>query len=160
MSLTLDLDALLATITATASAISGIRTAFDHDAWPDAPPGMFNQSQALHLTGFPEEGQGWRYIPRGMDLSEYEIEIPLYTVVIAAAQVKRSRKWAAPYIDRYRAAFDTRTSILGVGTGNTGSLLYTGGRVVRQIPDWDGYTGFYMLRHSLTAHVKGAVDRG
>lgn len=160
MALTLDLDALLATITTTAAGISGIRTAFDYDEWPDAPPGMFNQAQALHLTGFPEEGQGWRYIPRGMDLSEYEIEIPLYTVVIAAAQVKRSRKWAAPYIDAYRAAFDTRTSILGVGTGNTGSLLYVGGRVVRQIPDWDGYTGFYMLRHSLMAHVKGAVERG
>lgn len=159
MSLTLDLDALLATITTTARAISGIRTAFDHDEWPDAPPGMFNEEEALHLTGFPEEGQGWRYIPRGMDLSEYEIEIPLYTVVIPAAKVKRSRQWAAPYIDRYRAAFDTRTSILGVGTGNTGSLLYVGGRVVRTIPDWSGYDGFYMLRHSLMAHVKGAVSR-
>jgi len=159
MSLTLDLDALLATITTTAGAITGIRTAFDYDEWPDAPPGMFNKEQALHLTGFPEEGQGWRYTVRGIDLSEYEIEIPLYTVVIAAAQVKRSRSWSAPYIDRYRAAFDTRSSILGVGTGNTGSLLYTGGRVVRAIPDWDGYAGFYMLRHSLMAHVKGAVDR-
>ena len=159
MALTLDLDALLATITTTARAISGIRSAIDYDEWPDAPSGMYNQDQALHLTGFPEEGQGWRYIVRGIDLSEYEIEIPLYTVVITAAQVKRSRKWAAPYIDRYRAAFDTRDSILGVGTGNTGSLLYAGGRVVRAIPDWDGYTGFYTLRHSLAAHIKGAVDR-
>ena len=160
MALTLDLDALLATITATASGISGIRSAIDYDAWPDAPSGMYNKDQALHLTGFPEEGQGWRYIPRGIDLSEYEIEIPLYTVIIPAAQVKRSRGWAAPYVDRYRAAFDTRTSILGVGTGNTGSLLYVGGRVVRQIPDWPGFTGWYMLRHSLMAHVKGSVDRG
>ena len=160
MALTLDLDALLATITGTASGIDGIRMALDHDEWPDAPSGMFNKDQALHLTGFPEEGQGWRYVARGIDLSEYEIEVPCYTVVIAAAQVKRSRQWAAPYIDRYRAAFDTRTSILGVGTGNTGSLLYVGGRVVRTIPDWDGYAGFYMLRHSLMAHVKGAVDRG
>jgi len=159
VSLTLDLDALLATITTTAGAITGIRSAIDYDEWPDAPSGMYNQEQALHLTGFPEEGQGWRYIVRGIDLSEYEIEVPLYTVVITAAQVKRSRKWAAPYIDRYRAAFDTRASILGVGTGNTGSLLYAGGRVVRAIPDWPGYDGCYMLRHSLQAHIKGAVDR-
>ena len=160
MTLSLDLDALLATITTTARAISGIRTAFDHDEWPDAPPGMFNQNQALHLTGFPEEGQGWRYEVRGIDLSEYEIEIPLYTVVISAAQVRRSRKWAAPYIDLYRTAFDTRASILGVGTGNTGSLLYAGGRVVRSIPDWEAYDTFYILRHSLQAHIKGSVDRG
>src|SRR3990167_5925589 len=160
MSLTLDLDALLATITTTAEGISGIRTAFDYDAWPDAPPGMFNKEQALHLTGFPEEGQGWTYVVRGIDLSEYEIELVCYTVVIPAAQIKRSRSWAAPYIDRYRAAFDTRASILGVGTGNTGSLLYAGGRVVRQIPDWPGYDQFFMLRHSLAAHIKGSVDRG
>ena len=159
MALTLDLDALLATITATAADITGIRTAFDYDEWPDSPPGMFNREAALHLTGFPEEGSGWNYLVRGMDLSEYEIEIPLYTVVIPAAQIKRSRSWAGPYIDRYRAAFDTRASILGVGTGNTGSLLYTGGRIVRSIADWPAYDGFYMLRHTLMAHVKGGVDR-
>jgi len=34
-----------------------------------------------------------------------------------------------------------------------------GGRVVRSIPDWDAYTNYYMLRHSLMAHVKGAVSR-
>ena len=160
MTLSLDLDALLATITTTARAISGIRTAFDHDEWPDAPPGMFNQNQALHLTGFPEEGQGWRYEVRGIDLSEWEFTVPLYTVVIAAAQVKRSRKWAAPYLDRYRLAFDTRTSILNVGAGNTGVVLYDGASVARSIPDWDGYNGFFMLRHRLNCHVKGAVDRG
>lgn len=159
MALLLDLDGLLATITTTARAITGIRTAFDHDQWPNSPPGMFTQNSALHLTGFPEEGNGWQYVLQGMDLSEYVIEIPLYTVVIAAAQVMRSRQWTAPYIDRYRAAFDTRASILGLGSGNTGSLIYAGGRVVRQIPDWSGYDGFYMLRHVLTAHVKGAVSR-
>lgn len=159
MALTLDIDALLATVTTTARAITGIRTAFDYDGWPDSPPGMFNREAALHLTGFPEEGQGWTYLVRGIDLSEYELEIPLYTVVITAAQVKRSRNWAAPYIDRYRAAFDTRASILAVGSGNTGSILYTGGRVVRSIPDWPGYDGAYTLRHTLMAHVKGAVDR-
>jgi hypothetical protein len=159
MALTLDLTTLLATITTTARGITGIRTAFDHFQWIETPPGMFTQGAALHLTGFPEEGQGWTYTPLGIDLSEYIVSIPLYTVVISAAQVKRSRQWAAPYIDRYRAAFDTRASILGVGTGNTGSLLYTGGRVVRTIPDWPGYDGCYMLRHQLEAHVKGAVAR-
>ena len=156
MALSLDLDALLAGITTTASAISGIRTAFDHDQWPDSPPGMFNREQALHLTGFPES---WRYLARGMDLSEYELEIPLYTVVMVAAQVRRSRQWAAPYIDRYRAAFDTRAAILSVGSGNTGSTMYAGGAVVRAIPDWEGYDGAYILRHVLVAHVKGSVDR-
>ena len=159
MTLSLDLDTLLAGVTTTARAITGIRTAFDYDEWPDSPPGLFNKDQALHLTGFPEEGDGFRYIPRGTDLSEYEFTVPLYTVVIEAAKVKRSRGWAAPYLDRYRAAFDTRTNILAVGTGNTGSVLYMGATVVRSIPDWDGYTNFYMLRHRLTAHVKGAVSR-
>ena len=159
MALTLDMDALLEDITTVARAISGIRTAYDYDEWPDSPPGMFNKDQALHLTGFPEEGDGWRYILRGVDLSEYEFTIPLYTVVVDAAKVKRSRGWVAPYVDRYRAAFDTRSTILSTGTGNTGSVIYTGATVVRSIPDWDAYTGFYMLRHELRHHVKGAVDR-
>lgn len=160
MALTLDLDTLLASVTTRARSITGIRTAYDYDEWPDAPPGMFNGEDALHLTGFPEEGDGWRYIPRGMDLSEYELEIPLYTVVIPAAKIKRSRGWAAPYIDRYRAKFDSADAIGDTGTGNTGSILYMGGNVVRSIPDWEGYDGFYILRHRLLAHVKGPVSRG
>lgn len=159
MALSLDLDALLEGITTRSRAITGIRAAYDYDEWPDSPPAIYNREQALHLTGFPEEGDGWRYILRGIDLSEYELTIPLYTVVVDAAKVKRSRGWAAPYIDRYRAAFDTRAAILATGTGNTGSVVYLGGRVVRAIADWDGYTGFYILRHELRAHVKGSVDR-
>jgi hypothetical protein len=159
MALTLDLDAILADITAVAADITGIRQAFDYDRWPDSPPGMFSSNAALHLTGFPEEGDGWRYTPRGIDLSEYELTIPLYTVVVDAAKVKRSRGWAGPFIDRYRVAFDTRTRILATGTGNTGSVMYTGGQIVRSIPDWPGYDGFYILRHRLELHVKGAVDR-
>ena len=159
MTLSLDLDTLLASVTTTARTISGIRTAFDYDEWPDSPPGMFNQNAALHLTGFLEEGDGVRYIPRGIDLSEYEFTVPMYTVVIEAAKVKRSRGWAAPYVDRYRAAFDTRTKILDTGSGNTGSVLYGGATVVRGIADWPGYDGFYILRHRLTFHVKGAVER-
>lgn len=160
MSLSLDLDAILADITTAARAITGIRVAFDYDEWPDALPAMPSQNAAYHLTGFPEEGDGWRYTPRGSDLSEYEFTIPLYTIVVDAARVRRSRGWAGPYIDRYRAAFDTRTRILSTGTGNTGSVLYLGGRVVRSIPDWPEYDGHYMLRHELRHHVKGAVDRG
>jgi len=159
MTLSLDLDTILAGITTTARAIDGIRTAYDYDEWPDSPPGLSNREAALHLTGFPEEGDGWRYLLRGIDLSEYEFTVPLYTVVVEAAKVRRSRGWAAPYVDRYRAAFDTRAAILSVGSGNTGSSLYDGATVVRAIPDWDGYSGFYMLRHRLILHVKGSVDR-
>lgn len=159
MSLTVGIDALLARITARAAAITGIRAAFDYDEWPDSPPALPREDQAYHLTGFLEEGDGWRYIPRGSDLSEYEFTVPLYTVVIDAAKVKRSRNWVEQYIDSYRTAFDSRAAILDVGSGNTGSLLYLGGRVVRSIPDWPGYDGFYMLRHELRCHVKGAVSR-
>lgn len=159
MALTLDLDALLASVTTTARTISGIRTAFDYDEWPDSPPAMFVKNAALHLTGFPEEGDGWRYILRGTDLSEYEMTVPMYTVVVEAAKVRRSRGWAAPYVDRYRVAFDTRTKILDVGSGNTGSVLYDGATVVRSIADWAAYEGFYMLRHRLVFHVKGTVSR-
>ena len=160
MALSLDLDTLLASVTTTARTITGIRTAFDYDEWPDSPPGLFNKDAALHLTGFPEEGDGWRYRILGSDLSEYEFTVPLYTVVVEAAKVKRSRGWAAPYVDRYRVKFDTRTKILDVGTGNTGSVLYDGATVVRSIADWAGYTGFYTLRHRLAFHVKGVADRG
>ncbi len=160
MALLLDMDGLLAAITSNARGITGIRTAFDHDEWPDRPPGMYGSEAALHLTSFPEEGSGWTYLARGMDLSEYEIEIPVYTLVVTSAKARRSRQWMAPFIDRYRTAFDTRASILNLGAGNTGSLLYVSGRVVRSIPDWPEYDGFYMLRHTLVAHVKGSVDRG
>lgn len=156
MTLSLDMDTLLASITSTASGITGVRKAYDYDEWPDSPPALYGNNQALHLTGFPED---WRYIARGMDLSEYEFVVPMYTLVLESAKMKRSRSWVAPFIDRYRAAFDTRTSILAVGTGNTGSMLYDGASVVHSITDWEDYDGHYMLRHRLACHVKGAVDR-
>lgn len=159
MTLSLDMDTLLASITTRARAISGVRTAFDYDEWPDSPPAIYSRDQALHLTSWPEEGDGWRYVPRGTDLSEYEFTVPLYTLVVPAAKIKRSRAWMGPYVDRYRAAFDTRASILTVGSGNTGSSLYMGARIVRRIPDWPGFDDFYMLRHELALHVKGAVSR-
>jgi hypothetical protein len=37
MTLALDLDTLLAGVTTTARAITGIRLAYDHDEWPDSP---------------------------------------------------------------------------------------------------------------------------
>ena len=114
---------------------------------------MFNRNQAMHLTGYPEEGDGWRYIVRGMDMDEYELLIPLYTVVISAAQVRRSRAWVAQYLDSYPAMF--RANLLLSGGITSGSALYRGGRVVRSIPDWPGYEGFYILRHELELHVKG-----
>lgn len=157
MSLALNMDSLLAGITTVSRAITGVRLAYDYDEWPDSPPGLFNKDQALHLTGFPE--RGWDYHPQP-GLSWYSFDVPLYTVVIESAKVRRSRGWAAPYIDRYRIAFDTRTNILSVGTGNTGSVDYAGALIVRDIPDWPDYTGFYMLRHVLSCRIKGAVDRG
>ena len=155
MTLTLDLDTVLSNITTLAGGISGIRHAYNYDAWPDSPPGMFNRNQAMHLTGFLEEGDGWRHVPRGMDMTEFELTIPLYTIVIAAAQVKRSRSWVAQYIDSYPALF--RANMLLSGAIPNGSAIYRGGRVVRRIPDWPGYDDFYMLRHELEIHSKGHV---
>ena len=153
MTLTLDLDTILTNITTLAGQISGIRHAYNYDAWPESPPGLFNRDQAMHLTGYPEEGDGWRYIVRGSDLSEFEMTIPLYTVVIAAAQVKRSRAWVAQYLNSYPAKFRANMQLSGAITA--GSAVYRGGRVVRSIPDWAGYDGFYILRHELELHIKG-----
>ena len=157
MTLTLGLDTLLQNITTLCSGITGIRHAYNYDEWPDAPPGQYNRNQAMHLTGYPEEGDGWRYRLLGIDMDEFEIVVPLYTVVLHAAQVKRSRSWVTPYLAAYPALFAANMQLSGGIIA--GSAIYRGGRVVRAIPDWDGYTGFYMLRHSLMAHVKGAVDR-
>lgn len=153
MALTLGLDTLLQNITDLASGISGIRHAYNYDEWPDSPPGLFNLNQAMHLTGYPEEGDGWAYRLLGIDMDEYEIVIPLYTVVIAAAQVKRSRAWVAQYLDSYPAKY--RANMLLSGGITAGSAIYRGGRVVRSIPDWPGYDNFYILRHELELHVKG-----
>lgn len=159
MSLTLDLDALLSEVNTIAGAITGIRHAYNYDEWPDSPPGMFNREQAMHLTGFPEEGQGWVYRMLGIDMDEHEILVPMYTVVVSAAQVKRSRSWVVPYFHRYAAAFAIHDAISLGGQIDAGSAIYMGGRVVRGIPDWEGFSGFYMLRHELMLHVKGHVDR-
>lgn len=158
MTLAVDIDALLDAVNTVAAGVSGIRHAYDYDEWPDSPPGLFNKSQAMHLTGFPEEGDGWVVRSLGIDMDEVEILVPMYTVVLAAAQVRRSRSWVAPYPDRYRIAF--ADAILLNGAIAAGSAMYEGSTVVRAIPDWDGYDGFYMLRHRLRLHVKGHQTHG
>ena len=161
MTLTLDLDDLLERVTYRASLISGIRKAFDYDEWPDAPPALPAAESAYHLTGYLEEGNGAIYTDRGSDLSEWEVPIPLYTVVVDAARVKRSRGWTSPYPERYAAAFRTNMYLPMSGTYgiSAGGVRYLGCRIVRSIPDWPGYDGFYMLRHDLLLHTKGVVSK-
>lgn len=153
MTLDLGLDAMLQNVTNIASGVSGIRHAYNYDEWPDSPPGLFNKAQAMHLTSFPEEGDGWVVRHLGIDMDEVELVVPMYTVVLAAAQVKRSRSWVEPYIDRYRVIFAANMKLSGAITA--GNADYEGGQVVRSIPDWEGYDGFYMLRHRLRIHTKG-----
>lgn len=157
MTLSLNLDTLCQKVTDLAATITGIRHAYNYDEWPDSPPGMFSKENAMHLTGFLEEGDAARYTDRGSDLSEWEVTLPLYTVVIAAAQVKRSRGWMAPYPDRYLAKFAANMLLSGALT--SGAAIYGGCRIVRAIPDWSGYDGFYMLRHELLVHSKGVVTK-
>ena len=157
MTLSLDLDGLCQKVTDLAAGITGIRHAWNYDEWPDKPPGMFSKEGAMHLTGFLEDGATATYIDRGSDLSEWEVALPLYTVVVSAAQVRRSRGWMAPYPDRYLAKFAANMLLSGALT--SGAAIYGGCRVVRAIPDWPAYDGFYMLRHELLIHAKGVVAK-
>jgi len=157
MALTLDLDTLLDNITTIAATITGIRKAYSYDAWPDAPPGMFDAEAALHLTGLPgTDGTEVRYIVRGSDLSEYEIEVPLYTVVCSGAQIKRSARWIAPYFGRYPETFRVNLHLSGAITAGRFNLTQ-GSRIVRTIPNFPAYDDFFTLRHSGVIHTKGAV---
>lgn len=152
--MTLDIDAVLAAITSVAASITGIRKAFDYDERPDAPPGIHNDGHALHLTGCPgEDGTSVAYELVGPGFAQWTLEIPLYTVVADSAGTKRAAVWAAPFIARYPEAF--RASIQLSGT--VSSSIVTGSRIVRSIPDWPGYSGFYIARHILVAVKKGAV---
>jgi len=160
MTLSLDIDDLLARVTYRCGLITGIRKAFDYDEWPDSPPALPVANQAYHLTGYLEEGQGI-YTDRGSDLAEWELTIPLYTVVVDAARVRRSRGWTSPYPERYATAIRENDALPMSGTYgiDAGITLYQGFRVVRSIPDWPGYDGFYMLRHEIVIHTKGAVAK-
>ena len=156
MSLTLDLDALLQKVTDLSATITGIRHSRNYDDWPEAPPGLYNREQALHLTGFPEE-EPWVYRRLGIDMNEFEFVIPMYTVVLHPQQVKRNRSWVQPFFDRYPAKFATSIQLDGLIAA--GSALYTGGRVVRSIPEAPAFDGYYMLRHQLQIHYKGHVSQ-
>ena len=87
MTLSLDIDDLLERVTYRCSLMTGIRRAFDYDEWPDSPPALPAQNSAYHLTGYLEDGPGALYTDRGSDMSEWELTIPLYTVVVDAAKV-------------------------------------------------------------------------
>lgn len=166
MTFQLDIDDLLSRITHLASTIEGIRQAFDYDEWPESPPALPRENLAYHLTGYLEESPGLRYMhTRGTDLAEWEFTVPLYTVVVDSAKVKRSRGWTSPYPERYAEAFRNniylpKDGTYGIGPdagGSGGGVFYQGCRVVRSIPDWEGYDEFYMLRHELVVHTKGIV---
>lgn len=162
MTLSLDIDDLLSRVTSICSGITGIRKAFDYDAWPDSPPALPVANAAYHLTGYFEEGQGAIYTDGGSDLSIWRLNIPLYTVFVNSARTKRSRGWTAPFPERYADTIRENDALYVNGTyGITaGIAMYLGFRVVRAIPDWPGYTDFYMLRHELLIETKGAVAKG
>lgn len=157
MPFTLDADAILAGITTVARTITGIRTAYDYDAWPDAPPAIHADGQAIHLTGFPgEDGTGWSYRYGGSDLAIWTLRVPLYTVVADSATTPRARAWALPYVARYPEAY--RASLRLGGAITAGSVSFDeDATIVRAIPEFPGYDGFYIVRHVLTVVTKGGV---
>ena len=156
MTLSLSLDTQLQAITDLCRSITGISQASNYDEWPDSPPGLFNRAKAMHLTGYPEE-DAWSYRRLGIDMNEFELVVPLYTVVLSSAQIKRSRSWVEPYFDRYPALFAANMQLSGAITN--GVAMYTGGRIVRSIPNYDAFDGAYMIRHSLEIHSKGHVEQ-
>lgn len=154
----LDPAAILAAITTVGRSITGIRTAYDFDEWPDAPPAIHSQGQAVHLTGFPgEDGTDWGYALGGPDLAIWTLRVPLYTVVADSARTSRARAWALPYVARYAEAY--RASLRLGGTITSGGCSFDEpARIVRDLgEDWPGYDGFYIVRHVLTVVSKGAV---
>lgn len=158
MALVLNLDNILTQITTIASGITGIRQAFNYDEWPDVPPGLPNENYAYHFTALPGEvGGGVRYLLRGSDLHEYEIVVPLYTVVAPAAQIKRARLWAAPFFGRYPETYRDRLHLNSAISAGS-ALFEQPAVIVRDIPNYDGYEDFYILRHMLTVHTKGSAS--
>jgi hypothetical protein len=156
---TFNLDTLLTKITEVGAAITGVRAAFNYDEWPDSPPGMPNADQVYHLTSLPGEvGGGMREIIRGSDLSEYEIDVPIYVVIAPPAMYKRARAWARPFFQRYYDAY--RLQLHVKGSVASGAAMFTKPSiVVTKIPFFPGYDDFYTIRHILTVHAKGAATR-
>jgi len=156
--MTLDAEALLAAVTTIARTITGIRTAYDFDEWPEAPPAIQNAGHAIALTGFPgEDGTGWGYTLGGPDLAVWTLTVPLYTVVADSAMTRRARAWALPYVARYPEAYRAHIHLDGAIT--SGSCGFDDeARIVRTLgPDWPGYDGFYIVRHVLTIVAKMGV---
>lgn len=156
MALNLDLDNILTQVNSIATNITGIRQAFNYKDWPDSPPGMPTEGQAYHFTALPGEvGGGVRYFLRGSDLHEYELVVPLYTVVGPPGQIKRARYWAAPFYARYIEAYRDRLHLNGAITAGS-ALFQQPSIVVRNVPNFEGFEDFYILRHLLTVHTKGS----
>jgi hypothetical protein len=154
-----DLDACLQQITDIAAGITGIRSAFNYDEWPDAPPGMPNSEQVYHLTALPGEvGAGMREIERGSDLAEYEIDVPLYVVIAPPAMYKRARAWARPFFTRYYDAYRVQLHLGGTVPSGAARIAKPS-IVVTKIPFFPGYDDFYTIRHIVTVHAKGAATR-
>ena len=69
----------------------------------------------------------------------------------------RARAWALPYVARYPEAF--RGAMKLGGTIESGACSFDeDARIIRLIPDWPGYYGFYIVRHVLSVTTRGTVD--
>lgn len=163
MPLSLDLPTILGNTNTLCGLIPNIREAFNYDSWPQRPPGMPNARQAYHLTGLPgTDGTTIGYNIVGMDLSEYVLEVPLYTIIADPQDTGRAALWMAPYISAYPDLFRDHIYLGNTATGLANALVMGGayleqrGTIVRAIPDWPGFNGFFILRWVLTVHVKGA----
>lgn len=158
MPLILDLPGLLGKVNTTAALVPGIRQAYGFGDWPDRPPGIPNKNNAYHLTGFPgQDGTSVRYGAVGIDLSEYIVEVPMYCVVAGENNIGRSAVWSAQYYGGYHETFRNYmqfTGFIPAGVALFGSQPDT---VVRRIPDWPGYDGFFIIRFVLVCTIKGAA---
>jgi hypothetical protein len=151
----LNLDQILTNTNTLAGTITGIRSAFNYSNWPTRPPGEPNKGQAYHFTGMPgTDGTGISYIQNGMDLSEYILGIPLYTVVSASANLDRAAGWIAGYVGLYPEKFRDNGKLSGA-IANGIALFEQPAQIVRQIPEYPSFNGFYILRWILTVHTKG-----
>lgn len=155
MPLALDLPTVLGNITTLCGTITGIREAFNYDSWPQRPPGEPNKGQAYHLTGLPgTDGTSVGYNTVGMDLSEYLLDVPLYTVVANPQDLSRAAGWMTQYISGYPELFRDHIFLSGALSAG-GAYLEQRGAIVRSIPDWPGYSNFFILRWVLSVHIKG-----
>ena len=157
MPLTLDLPTLLGNITTIAGTITGIRHAYSYDDVPQRPPGVPNAGNAYHVTMLPgTDGTTVRYDAVGLDLMQYVVEVPLYTIVASEKNIDRASTWIGPYFGRYPEMFRTKMQLNGAITSGLASFEQPA-HIVRRIPDWSGYDGFYMIRWVLTCHIKGSA---